>query len=113
MMLKKTAINFQENNFEIKILPPTRILTAIDDSIFVTVSSDTIYSGTYSVSNDTLKFHIGEQENPKLFHYQLEGDSLHLMLFPINDSSEVLLFELNSFLWGHTNCKISGVFTRI
>jgi hypothetical protein len=44
-MAKKTTINFSGNHFEVKILPPNRILTSIGDSIIVTVSSDTIYTG--------------------------------------------------------------------
>ena len=112
LMLKKTTINFQGNNFEIKILPPNRILTEINDSIFVTVSSDTIYCGTYSISSDTLKFYIGQQENPKLFRYQLEQDSLHIQQFSIGDSSGIMLFEMHSFLWGNTAIKNSGVFVR-
>ena len=111
LMLKKTTINFQGNNFEIKILPPYRILTEINDSIIVTVSSDTIYCGTYSISSDTLKFYFGQQENPKLFRYQLEQDSLLLQQFSIADSSGLSLLT-RSFLWGNTAFKNSGVFVR-
>lgn len=111
LMLKKTTINFQGNNFEIKILPPNRILTVINDSIVVTVSSDTIYCGTYSISSDTLKFYVGQQENPKLFRYQLEQDSLHIQQFSIVDSSGFFLLT-RSFLWGNTAYKNSGVFVR-
>jgi len=112
LMVKTTTINFQGNNFEIKILPPTRIITQKNDSIYVTVSADTMYSGTYSISSDTLKFYFGQQENPKLFRYQLEEDSLHIQQFSLQDSSGFWSFSIGSFLWGRTAFKNSGVFAR-
>ena len=112
LMVKTTTIDFQGNNFEIKILPPTRIITQKNDSIYVTVSPDTLYRGTYSTSGDTLKFHFSQQENPTLFRYQLEKDSLHIQQFSSRDSSGFWTISIGSFLWDRTSFKNAGVFAR-
>ena len=109
-MTKRTTINLQEGNFEIKILPPNRILTPRGDSIITTVSSDTLYSGTYSASGDTLTFFMGQQKNPELFRYRIESDSLFIRLLPIADSSGLGWYASGSFLWGNTFSKTSGKF---
>ena len=111
-IIKKSTINFNGNRFEVKVLPPNRILTTKDDSVFVSVSSDTIYTGTFKISRDTLKLFLEHQENPKLFYYQLERDSLHIQQLPIYNSSGYSIIDMGSFIWGNTNLKHVGVFVR-
>jgi len=112
-MNKKSTIKFSGNHFEVKILPPNRIISSTGDSTFVTVSSDTIYTGSFKISGDTLKFYLRNQEPPQIFSYKFYGDSLHIQQLPKIYSSGLYTINMTSFLWGNSDFINAGVFTRI
>ncbi len=112
VMYKTTTINFGRNSFEIKIIPTHRILTQSGDSIFVTDSPDTLYTGRYTAKDDTLQFYISGIEKPEIFHYRINGDSLRIEQPSYKDSSGFIIIEMSSFLWSNTALKHSGVFAR-
>ncbi len=113
VMIKTSTLTFSENSFELKILPPHRIFSSIGDSVFVTNNSDTVFTGSYTISADTLKFIMGPDQIAKPFKYRINGDSLYISQLPISvDTSGTALYEMSSFLWGNTFSKHSGVFGR-
>ncbi len=106
--LKTSTIEFYGNNFRVKILPPERKIISAPDTLYITYSSDTLFSGNFSITEDTLKFFISGQSQPVKFRYSISNDSLSIESFSdtLENNNEVVKY----FLWGNSINKRSGVF---
>lgn len=114
-----STIEFTENNFEVKVLPPSRTYIVEDDTIYVGLAGDTLFTGNYSISNDTIQFYRNDSENPIKVKYWVSNDSLYLstlseaiMVVMDGDTSYLAGFSMCSFLWGNAWGKTYGTFNR-
>lgn len=108
---ENSTIEFMENIFEVKILPTSR--THI-------VEDDTLYTGTYELSNDTVLFYIGDHIDPIKMRYRFENDSLSIsttsekqIVIMDGDTSYIPTFSPALFIWGNAWGKTQGVFGKI
>ncbi len=115
-----STIEFSEETFEVTIMPPSRTFIVEDDNIYVGWASDTLYSGLYEISNDTIFFHNENSDEPTGVKYWLDNDSLHLavisgdnMIVMDGDTSYIPTIPMGSFLWGNAWMKTYGTFGRV
>jgi hypothetical protein len=109
-MIKTSTLTLGINAFSVTILPPHRILASQQDSIYTTYSPDTSYSGSYQIVNDTL---ILQATNAtERFVYSQAGDSLRLRVIGKITNDGMIYMPMYSFLWGHTDLKISGLYKK-
>lgn len=117
---ESSTIEFSENSFEVKILPPNRTFIVEEDTLYVGWSGDTMYSGTYEIIKDTIVFNIEDENHPRKMRYWWQNDSLGLanisgreLVVMDGDTSYLATFTMASFVWGNAWMKTFGVFERI
>jgi len=115
-----STIEFSENTFEVKILPPSRTFITEDDTLYVGWASDTLFAGSYEISNDTVFFYIGDLNDPTKMRYWFQNDSLSVtavsgnqMVIMDGDTSYISTFPMASFMWGSAWGKTHGIFGKI
>ncbi len=115
-----STIEFTESTFEVKILPPSRTFIVEEDTIYVGLAGDTLFTGYYEISNDTIIFSRDDSLDPSNVKYWFENDSLHLsaigesnLIVIDGDTSYAYPFIVNSFVWGNAWFKTHGKFGRI
>ena len=117
---RTSTISFFESSYEVKISPPRRIITIEGDSIYSSLVDDTLYTGSYEIDNDTIKFYNSGLETPTKMSYSLERDSLHLsrvfnVEMLVNDEDTLYVVELlsnGSFVWSYSFFKNEGIFSK-
>jgi hypothetical protein len=107
---KISTLTFCTNTFEVKILPPHRIIS-LQSPGFIAYSPDTSYSGVFKVSGDTL--FLETDTTTEQFIYSLTGDTLRLQTAGKMENYGIISYPLFSFLWGHSWFKHGGIFHRI
>lgn len=89
--------------------------TAYIDSIYIYpfpnsngsygVESDSVYSGSYSVTKDKITFNIARYNKQRSYTYLVSGDSLLIGVLPGD-------LTIGEFLWANSAYKVVGVFKR-
>ncbi len=105
-LFKTSTLSIQSGIFKVSILPPHTVI--VPPNSVSTLSSDTSYSGTYSLSSGRIEFDLNGDDVPVRFLIQAQGDSLNLV--GLSSGSVDTLGQF--FLWGHSIQKYSGVFKR-
>ncbi len=108
---KTSSIEFYNDQFRVKILPPERKIISAPDTLYITYSSDTLFTGNYSIKKDSITFFVRGFELPVHFKYSISGDTLNLRALK-NESINNDLNSENYFLWGNSINKSSGIFLR-
>ncbi len=110
---QKTArLSLDENVFTLKIWPPHHIGYFVKDSLVMTgLSSDTLYTGTYAVSGDTLFLKAEGDANPSGFIFEAGEDRLTFSVVK-PDIPDLNVDVQGSFLWGYSFLKTTGTFKR-
>ena len=110
---RTSTLTFAQNRFFVKILPPLRVLQSKGDSIFTSLSDDTLYTGQYAIISDTLKFYLDNKKESEIFNYVIKNDSLILRAPARADTNGFMILPTSSFLWANSVIKVSGKFIRI
>ncbi|NQU68206.1 MAG: hypothetical protein HQ510_09720 [Candidatus Marinimicrobia bacterium] len=115
-----STIEFTENTFEVTILPPSWTYVVENDTIYIGLASDTLFTGSYEISNDTIIFSRDDSFDPTNVEYWFENDSLHLsaiaefnLIVFDGDTSYLAPLAVNSIVWGNAWLKTGGIFGRI
>ncbi|MCI0698278.1 hypothetical protein L0337_40515 [candidate division KSB1 bacterium] len=111
---RTSTIEFSEQEFRVKILPPHREIKVTGDSFYVGFSADTLYAGTYLISDHGITFQV---KVPGAFTermaYAIKNDSLFLSpILGSADDSGAKYYPFESFLWAGSFGKTSGIFTK-
>ena len=109
-LTKTSTLTFSEDSFSLSILPSHRVLTSVNDSVFVSDWPDTSFSGKYYFSGDTLS--LETDADSQRFFYKLNVDTLSLSVSIIADSPGPVPVPLGTFLWGYSDTKIAGKFIK-
>ncbi|MCP5061010.1 MAG: hypothetical protein GY936_00910 [Ignavibacteriae bacterium] len=113
---RTSIVEFEKDNFTVKIMPPIRDLFIKNDSIITGYRNDTLYSGFYEIVNDTIKFHETLSEEELKVNFSIENDSLKLSaifeeeIIQNGDTLKVIPFGV--FLWSYSNLKHQGKFRK-
>jgi len=110
---RTTIITFEGDIFSAMILPPVRIIITTPESVYVGNASDTLFTGHFEISYDTLTFVVSELEKSERFRYYTQGGDLNLFKVAKADTNGYLLIEPRSFLWGYSDLKNFGVFNKV
>ena len=99
-----SQLTLTNNSFTVKITP---CVNTISDTC------DTLYSGIFSLKNDTIIFKLNRDSSIHEMLYQYYDDSLEIRTAPTVVNDSIIAIEINSFLWGNAFNKYSGTFYRI
>jgi len=110
---RTTTLSFHDNSFYITVLPPFRTIVQTPDSVYTTWSNDTLFIGTYSLSDDVLLLHRDNSERIDRFLFTRDDERLHLSVAAEIDSGGIIMLPMSSFIWGYSFSKTSGDFIRI
>ena len=103
--IKQTSqLILTSNSFTVKITP---CANNISDTC------DTLYSGIFSLNNDTIIFMLDRDSSIHKMLHHYYGDSLEIRTAPIAVNDSFTVIEISSFLWGNAFNKHSGAFYRI
>ncbi len=115
-----STIEFTESNFEVKVLPPSRTFIIEDDTMYVGLAGDTLFTGSYELSNDMIIFYRDDSFDTSNVKFWFENDSLHLsaigesnLIVIDGDTSYAYPFAFNSFVWGNAWFKTHGTFGKV
>jgi len=108
---RTTTLQFAGDSITITILPPYRIFSKTRNSDNLISSGDTLLTGSYSYRGSMIYIHLYNNKDidpldfPHPFTFNVAHDSLFLSVFGADEYN-------NSFIWGNSYLKTSGVFTR-
>jgi len=109
---KISTITFTENNFSAKILPPHRMILFEKDSFYVGNSPDTLYTGFYTTTNDTIHFNIDDKDISIKMNFYVTNESLYVNVIPEPGPEGSMYIPLGVFLWDYCDGKRSGTFIK-
>jgi hypothetical protein len=99
-----SQLTLKSNIFTVRITPCVENISGV---------CDTLYSGNYSLKNDTIIFELNADSSIHKMLYHYYGDSLRFRTAPIAVNDSFTVIEISSFLWGNAFYKNSGTFHRL
>jgi hypothetical protein len=109
---KTSTINFTVNNFMLKILPPYRMILFEKDSFYVGYSPDTLYTGFYITTKDTIFFNVDDKDFSIKMNFYVTNESLYVNVIPEPGPEGSMCIQLGVFLWDNCDGKRSGTFIK-
>ena len=103
---KTSTLTLHNSEFTVSILPPQAVMIPGSSS---TLSSDTMYTGTFDLTQDTISFLINGQTDPLKFLFSTKTDSIFFSAITQITSDSVQHY----FLWANSATKTAGGFKRL
>ncbi|MCK4560251.1 MAG: hypothetical protein KAV45_10730 [Calditrichia bacterium] len=103
MITQTSILNLNTDEFTVQISP--KVNSTFD--IF-----DTLYKGTFWIESDTILFELDNGSSIQKMSYQLNGDSLKMVMVYDSPDGRITIIPSGSFMWGNALLKLAGTFYR-